>query len=193
MRGARRRGLLDPLLENVLLRRGVAKDRWAKVWYIGDPDQSRRIDVTSWFTAGEHALRLQAINTVGPASYGVRVWVDGAVALEVPCPAQVCNGGNAPAGIIFDRTLMLTTLGPPAQTVRVTSALPGKLYVDDAFTGLSTTGTAAPVSMTLPPGEHTIGLGVSDDVPPDYSGSYFERTVTLSDAASTCATRSRRW
>lgn len=153
-----------------------------KVWYIGDPDQSRRIDVTSWFGAGEHALQLQAINTVGPASYGVRVWVDGAVALEAPCAAAVCNGGDAPRGIVFDRTLTLTTRGPQAQAVRVTSAVPGKLYVDDAFTGISTTGTETSVSLSLPPGEHTIGLGVSQDSPPDYSGSYFERTVTLSEA-----------
>ncbi|MEY2934131.1 MAG: hypothetical protein RL033_4880 [Pseudomonadota bacterium] len=154
-----------------------------KVWYIGDPDQNGRIDVTSWFGAGEHALRLQAINTVGPTSYGVRVWVDGAVALEAPCAAEVCNGADAPRGIVFDRTLTLRTRGPGAQAVRVTSAVPGKLYLDDAFTGISTTGTEAFVSVSLPPGEHTIGLGVSDDSPPDYSGSYFERTVTLSDAA----------
>jgi hypothetical protein len=155
-----------------------------KVWYINEPDQTRRIDVTSWFGAGDHELRLQAINTVGPATYGVRVWVDGAVALEASCPADVCNGGAAPEGIIFDRTLKLTTRGlPPAQVVRVTSATPGKLYVDDAFTGITTTGTAASVSVLLPPGEHTIGLGVSEDSPPDYSGSYFERIVALSNAA----------
>lgn len=156
-----------------------------KVWYIGDPDQGRRIDVTSWFGAGDHALRLQAINTVGPASYGVRVWVDGALALDAPCPANVCNGSDAPRGIIFDRTLALTLPGQPAaQALRVTSAAPGKLYVDDAFTGLTTTGTAVPVSLALPPGEHTIGLGVSNDSPPDYTGSYFERTVTLGSASA---------
>ncbi len=154
-----------------------------KVWYIGDPDQGRRVDVTGWFGAGDHALRLQAINTVGPASYGVRVWVDGALALDAPCPANVCNGTDAPRGIILDRTLTLTTPGQPAaQAVRITSAAPGKLYVDDAFTGLTTTGTAVPVSLSLPPGEHTIGLGVSDDSPPDYTGSFFERTVTLGEA-----------
>jgi hypothetical protein len=154
-----------------------------KVWYIGDPDQGRRIDVTSWFTAGDHTLRLQAINTVGPASYGVRVYVDGAVALDAPCPANVCNANDAPRGIIFDRTLTLTTPDQPAaQAVRVTSPAPGKLYVDDAFTGLTTTGSAVPVSLSLPPGEHTIGLGVSEDSPPDYTGSFFERTVTLGNA-----------
>lgn len=154
-----------------------------KVWYINEPEQLRRSDVTSWFGAGEHTLRLQAINTVGPATFGVRVWVDGALALEAQCPAQVCNGSPAPGGILLDQRLILTTAGPPAQEVRVTSAAPGKLYIDDAFTGITTTGTTVPVRVALPVGVHTIGLGVSDDSPPEYSGSYFERTVTLSDAA----------
>lgn len=154
-----------------------------KVWYINEPEQLRRVDVTSWFGAGEHTLRLQAINTVGPTTFGVRVWVDGALALDAQCPAELCNGSTAPGGILLDRTLTLTTAGPPAQAVRVTSAAPGKLYVDDAFTGITTTGSSLPVSVLLPPGEHTIGLGVSDDSPPEYSGRYFERTITLSDAA----------
>ena len=154
-----------------------------RVWFINEPEQQRRFDVSSWFGAGEHELRLQAINTVGPTTFGVRVWVDGALALDAQCPAELCNGSTAPGGILLDRKLTLTTAGPPLQEVRVTSAAPGKLYVDDAFTGLTTTGSDEPVRLTLPPGEHVIGLGVSDDSPPAYTGSYFERTISLSDAA----------
>lgn len=154
-----------------------------RVWYINEPEQQRRSDVTSWFAAGEHTLRLQAINTVGPTTFGLRVWVDGALALDAQCPAEVCNGSTAPGGILLDRSLALTTAGPAPQQLHVTSAAPGKLYIDDVFTGLTTTGTDVPVSLSLPPGEHVIGLGVSDDTPPAYSGSYFERTITLGEGA----------
>lgn len=151
-----------------------------KIWYIGDPDQNGRIDATSWFSAGTHTLRLQAINTGGPASYGVRVWINDALALDEVCPAGTCNGQNTAEGILLDRSLTIDTPSQPlAQVVRITSAAPGKLYIDDGFTGLTTTGTSSAVSVSLPPGQYTFGLGVSDDSPPVYDGSYREQTVTV--------------
>jgi hypothetical protein len=151
-----------------------------KIWYIGDPEQNGRIDATGWFGAGTHTLRLQAINTGGPATFGVRVWINGAVALDESCPASICNGQNTTEGILLDRSLTIETPNqPPTQVVRVTSETPGKLYIDDGFTGLTTTGSSNAVSVSLPPGQYTFGLGVSDDTPPVYGGSYRERTVNV--------------
>lgn len=155
-----------------------------KIWFIGDPEQNGRIDATSWFGAGTHTLRLQAINTGGPASYGVRVWINDAVALEESCPPSVCNGQNTAEGILFDRSLTIETPNqPPTQVVRVTSETPGKLYIGDGFTGLTTTGSSNAVSVSLPPGQYTFGLGVNDDTPPVYGGSYRERTVSVGSSA----------
>jgi hypothetical protein len=155
-----------------------------KIWYIGDPDQNVRIDATSWFAAGTHTLRLQAINTGGPATYGVRVWINDTLALDETCPSSTCNGQNTSEGILLDRSLTIETPHqPPAQLVRVTSETPGKLYIDDGFTGLTTSGNSNAVSLSLPPGQYTFGLGVSDDTPPVYGGSYREQTVSVGNAA----------
>lgn len=154
-----------------------------KIWYIGDPEQDGRVDATRWFGAGTHTLRLQAINTGGPASFGVRVWINDAIAFEESCPASTCNGQNAAEGILLDRSLTIETPDQPAaQVVSITSETPGKLYIDDGFTGLTTTGTSSAVSVSLPPGRYRFGLGVSDDTPPVYAGSYREQVIDVGGA-----------
>jgi len=155
-----------------------------KIWYIGDPDQNGRIDATDWFGAGTHSLRLQAINTGGPASFGVRVWINDAVAFEETCPASTCNGQNTSEGILLDRSLTIDTPNqPPTQVVSITSETPGKVYIDDGFSGLTTPGNGGAVSLSLPPGRYTLGLGVSEDTPPVYAGSYREQSVDVGSSA----------
>lgn len=155
-----------------------------KAWYIGDPDLGQALDVSDWFTAGSHSLRLFAINTGGPTSWSFRAWLNDAQIAHDVCSASVCNGTNQDEGILFERSLQLATPNrPAAQTVQVTSSTPGKLYIDDAFTGLTTTGTSTPVTVSLPPGDYTFGLGVSQENPPTYTGQYYERSVQVTTAA----------
>ncbi len=152
-------------------------------WSINDPRLNTRVDVSSWFTSGTHSLRLLAANTGGPAQYGVRVWADDALVFESFCSPSVCNGQNRPAAFELDKTLQFSTpTRPPAQTVQLTSAAPGKVYLDNAFTGLTTTGTSTPVTLSLPPGNYSLGLGTSTDAPPSYSGLYREQQVTVGTA-----------
>jgi len=88
---------------------------------------------------------------------------------------------SAPVGIVVDRTLTVSTPNrPPLQTVRLTSAAPGALYVNKVYTGLTT-----PATLSLPQGGYTFGLGVSQDLPFNYTGSYYEQAVTVTGSTST--------
>jgi hypothetical protein len=156
---------------------GVRRGSWA----LNDPRLYTRVDVSDWFASGTHSLRLLAANTGGPASYGVRVWADDALVYEAQCPFSVCNGDSREAAFELDKTLQFSTPSrPPAQNVQITSTTPGKIYLNNSFIGSSTTGTSTPVTLSLPPGTYTLGLGVSSDAAPTYTGSYREQQVTVS-------------
>ena len=153
-----------------------------KAWYIGDPELGQFVDATSWFGASSQELRLFAINTGGPTRWNFNVLADNSPIVNEACPALICNGANQDEGILLERSLQIETNGPTVQSVQVTSSTPGKLYIDDAFTGIMTTGTATPITLSLLPGNYTFGLGVSDDNPPSYSGAYYETEVEVTDA-----------
>lgn len=149
-----------------------------RIYYWGDPSQGQRIDVSSWFGAGANDLRIQTINTGGPASYHAELWVDGQLVLDELCPATLCNGADAPVGMLLNRQATITTPNRPArQTVQLTSGVAGKVYLNDEYTGLTT-----PASLSLPPGSYTFGLGVSTDAPFAYTGEYREQTVSVASA-----------
>ncbi len=153
-------------------------------WALDDPRVGTRVGVSHWFASGTHSLRLLAANTGGPASYGVRVWADNALVFEGQCPSTVCNGSNQEAAVLLDKTLQFSTPSrPAAQSVQLTSATPGKVYLDNFFTGLTTTGTSTPVTLSLPQGSYRVGMGVSTDAPPSYSGEYREQQVTVGSSA----------
>lgn len=153
-------------------------------WALNDPRLGTRVDVSNWFASGSHSLRLLASNTGGPAQYGVRVWADNALVYEAQCPSTVCNGSNREAAFELDKTLQFSTpTHPAAQNVQITGTAGGKVYLDNFFTGLSTTGTSSPVTLSLPQGAYTLGLGVSTDTPPSYTGAYREQPVTVGTSA----------
>ncbi|XXY15440.1 hypothetical protein WME88_45105 [Sorangium sp. So ce216] len=143
-----------------------------------DPDIGQRIDVSDWFGSGDNDLRIQSLNTGGPVSYGVEVWVDNQPVVNAACPATLCNGQEVRQGIVADRTFSVDTPNRPAlQPVTVTAVgpQPGKVYVNDVFTGRTT-----PATLSLPPGDYTIGVGLGTESPPyDYTGSYREQSVAV--------------
>ncbi|MGK3985669.1 hypothetical protein WME99_21660 [Sorangium sp. So ce136] len=149
-----------------------------KMFYLGEPSIGERIDVSGWFGSGANDLRVQLLNTGGPASAGVELWVDGQPVVSESCPATVCNGLDTWRGIVWDRTFSLSTPNRPAiqpVTVTATGSTPGKVYVNDVFTGRIT-----PTTLSLPPGDYTIGVGLgSEQRPLDYTGSFFEQQVTV--------------
>src|SRR4051812_43418174 len=131
-------------------------------------------DVSAWFGAGSNSVRVQNINTGGPTSYHLEFWVDGQQVLNETAPAGVTT-----EGIAVDRTFSINTPNRPAfQNVNVTSSTSGKLYVDDVYQGVST-----PVTLSLPQGGYKFGLGVSSDTPPNYTGSFYEKAVTVAGAS----------
>lgn len=145
-----------------------------KTIYLGDPSEGAKLDVSSWFGAGTNTIRLQNVNTGGPTNYRFELWVDGQQVVNQTPPAGVTT-----QGIADDRTLSVYTPNrPPLQTVTVTSSTSGRLYLDDTYTGLST-----PATLSLPQGNYKLGLGVSTDTPPTYTGSFYERAVTVASAS----------
>jgi hypothetical protein len=139
------------------------------VYYYGDPRQGQRVDVSSWFGSGANSVRLQNINTIESGGYRVELWVDGVPVRDENVP------GLSTLGLADDRTLTISTPSRPAlRTVTVSSSQAGKLYINDVYTGLST-----PATLSLPQGSYKLGLGVSTDTPPNYTGSFYEQTVTV--------------
>jgi hypothetical protein len=148
---------------------------------VDHPVQNERIDVSNWFSSGNHQLRLQGINTGGPTSFNVELWVDDQLTVSQACPSSTCNGTDALEGILFDTTFSIATPNRPAsQTVQLTSSTPGKLYIDDAYTGLTT-----PATVSLPLGEYALGLGVSQDQPLNDKGHYYEQRVQVGSSPIT--------
>jgi hypothetical protein len=146
-----------------------------RTWHIGDPVQNERVDVSNWFSSGTHQVRFQGINTGGPTSFNVELWVDDQPIVNQGCPSATCNGMDAPEGILWDTTFSVATPNRPAsRSVQVTSATPGKLYIDDSYTGLTT-----PATLSLPQGQYALGLGVSLDQPLNYTGHYYEQSAEV--------------
>jgi hypothetical protein len=147
-----------------------------KISYIGDPSQGTIENVSSWFGAGNNVVRIQNINTGGPTSYQVELWIDGQLVLNDSAPA-----GLTKEGIAVDRTFTINTPNRPAfQTVTVNGSPGGKLYLNDVYTGGST-----PAELTLPQGPYKLGLGVSTDTPPNYTGAFYEQNITLGSSNQT--------
>jgi hypothetical protein len=140
------------------------------------------LDISSWFRGGANSLRLQAVNTGGPASYSAQVLVNGSVVVDATCANAPCNPATPPGtGILFDQTYSISTPNrPAASTLTVNGTAGGKIYLNDAFTGLTVPG-----SFTLPQGSYTVGLGVGEGTTGAYQGQYHEQTVTLGASALT--------
>ncbi|WP_437315108.1 hypothetical protein [Sorangium sp. So ce385] len=149
-----------------------------RMFHLGEASVGQRIDVSGWFGGGANDVRVQLLNTGGPATGGVELWVDDQPVVSEACPATVCNGLDVRTGIVWDRTFSVATPNRPAfQPVTVTGdgGAPGKVYVNDVFTGRVT-----PTTLSLPPGDYRIGVGFSSELPPrDYTGSFFEQQVTV--------------
>lgn len=140
-----------------------------KVYGIGQ--NATDFDVSSWFGNGSNAVRIQAVNTGGPASYSVQLKVNGTTVINESCFAEPCSALPAGSGIVLDKSFTVNTVGLARQTVNVTGASGGKLYLDDQYTGLT-----VPTTLSLPQGNYTLGLGVSTA---PSNGSYYERALTV--------------
>jgi hypothetical protein len=139
-------------------------------WGQGDTD----LDVSSWFGNGSNSVKIQAVNTGGPVSYSVQLKLNGATVIDESCFAEPCGGLPVGSGIVLDKSFNVNAVGPARQTVNVTGSSGGKLYLNDQYTGLT-----VPTSLSLPPGQYTLGLGVSTDVPGSSTGSFYEKSVTV--------------
>jgi hypothetical protein len=146
-----------------------------KEFYCADPENGVIRDVSDWFARGNNDVRIYAMNTGGPSSCQVKFWVDGALVINEACDASLAADDDAKVGIVLDKTVSLYAPNrPAAQTVTVTAPTRGKIYVNDRYVGKST-----PATLTLPVGDYVFGVGVSTDVPPAYTGSFYEKTVSV--------------
>jgi hypothetical protein len=131
--------------------------------------------ISDWFVPGVNTVRIQAVNTGGPASYSVQLAVDGATVVSASCASAPCTalpGGN---GIVFDQTYQVTTPNrPAARTLTVNGTAGGQIYLNDGYTGFT-----APHTFTLPQGSYVVGLGVGEGTPGAYVGQYYEQTAQL--------------
>lgn len=131
-------------------------------------------DVSAWFSGGANQIRLFAINTWGPQGLTFQLRLDGATVFDFACQVEGCVS-RPNGGVFVDRVIELPELRlPPSRKVTVTSVVPGKLYLNDDYTGLTT-----PATLELPVGSHRLGLGVSSDVPGALSGEFYEEVVTI--------------
>ena len=149
-----------------------------KVWRIAGADLGQRIDVSSWFGAGDNTVRIQTENTGGPAGHTFQLFVDGQLVIN---DVASLPDNSTKVGIVVDKTLTVNTPNrPPFRSVSLTSSTPGAVYVDDVYLGTNT-----PVTFSMPQGSYKLGLGVSTDTPPNYTGSYYEQTVAVGAATTT--------
>jgi hypothetical protein len=147
-----------------------------KTWLLGASDLGQLIDVSSWFGAGNNTIRVQNANGGGPASYKLEILVDGAVVRTDTSP----SGADAPPGIVSDRTFTVSTPNrPPFRSVQLTSAVSGKIYLDDAYVGRDT-----PATLSLPQGNYRFGLGVSQNAPFNYTGSFYQQTFDVTNSTT---------
>jgi hypothetical protein len=152
-----------------------------KTWLLGASDLGQLIDVSSWFGAGDNTVRVQNLNGGGPAGYTLEVLVDGTVVRTDTSPAA--NAAGAPAGIVSDRTFTVATPNRPAfRSVQLTSAVSGKIYLDDAYIGRDT-----PATLSLPQGNYRFGLGVSQNAPFNYTGSFYQQTLDVTSSSTSAS------
>lgn len=148
-----------------------------RIGYWGDPNVGQWRDVTSWFVGGDNDVRLIANNYGGLGGVDVEFRVDGVVVDHVECDGTTCFAPEHHAFVKRDVELPSLVL-PAGKQVQVTSVTPGKLYVDDQYTGRTT-----PTTLTLPSGTYRLGLGVSNDAPTNTTGSFYEESVVVGSGA----------
>ena len=149
-----------------------------KTWLLGSSDLGQLIDVSSWFGAGNNTIRVQNANGGGPAAYKLEVLVDGTVVRTDTSPGA--NASSAPVGIVSDRTFTVSTPNrPPFRSVQLTSAVSGKIYLDDAYVGRDT-----PATLSLPQGNYRFGLGVSQNAPFNYTGAFYQQTFDVTNSTT---------
>jgi hypothetical protein len=135
-------------------------------------------DISPLFKGGLNDVRVQAMNGGGPGGLELEIRVDGGAPTRIVCPSADCET-IADASMFVDRVVTLPSLNlPAAQPVTITSQHEGEIYINDEYTGLST-----PATFELPPGTYTVGLGVSNDIPGQYAGKFFEKQIAVSSAA----------
>ncbi|MBK9579793.1 MAG: hypothetical protein IPO40_22215 [Fibrobacteres bacterium] len=151
-----------------------------RIGYWGQSDSfSQWRDVSSWFMGGDNELTIMAANRSGPYDARVEVRVDGGAPIVVDCQTARCLSGIE-TGVFLRTTIRLAGLNLPAgQNVTFTSADPGKLYLEDQYTGRTT-----PTTLLLPRGSYRAGVGVSTDVAP-YSGRFHEKVVQVGAQTTT--------
>lgn len=145
-----------------------------RIGYWGSPGQGSWVNVTNWFVGGVNDVRFFASNYGGPGGVDFEIRVDGVVISHVTCDGTTCP---APENKTFvNQAISLPSLTlPPGRQVQVTSPTPGKLYIDDEYTGRTT-----PTTVTLPSGTFRFGLGVSNDAPVgSTTGSFHEESVVV--------------
>lgn len=131
-------------------------------------------DVSHLFLPGTNDVRLRAFNSGGPGAVHFEIRVDEGPATVVTCPSTTCDA-SATESIFLDQVVSLPALSrPAAQAVTITSQSPGKLYVNDEYTGLTT-----PTTITLPQGAWTLGVGTGNDNPSFYQGYFHEKNVIV--------------
>lgn len=147
----------------------------SKTWNYAGPDQNSLIDVTRWFTAGQNEVRVQAMNTGGPANYSIELFVDGVSVLNRTCTGNCIPNQDAEVGILLDETIDLQMADlPEAQLVELSSDEPGHVYVNGQYMG-----TETPATLLLPPGSYELGLGTSVNVYGAYTGEYFKQDIVV--------------
>jgi hypothetical protein len=148
------------------------------IWKLGDARDGQTIDVTSWFAGGTNQLRLFAMNTGGPTAFRVELWIDGSIWLDASCATPSCTAEDE--GIVYDETFDIPIAhGPELEPVEIASATPGALYLGAEGDEVTATGLVTPTTLWLPPGRYTLGLGIFDDAPFEYTASYHEQIVEV--------------
>ena len=147
-----------------------------RIGYWGQPPSNSFVDVTKWFTDGINHVRLLAMNGGLPQGLQFELRVDGTVVESVNCDSVTCP--PVEGGVFVDRVLNVPELELPVwRTVQITSPTPGKIYIDDEFTGLTT-----PATIDLPQTSYRLGLGVSNAA--NTTGSFYEEELVVGPTTS---------
>jgi hypothetical protein len=151
-----------------------------RVGHYGGQDPNTWYDITRLFRNGANAVRVQAANGGGVGQVDVEIRVNGGTPVRASCLAST-GCAVVDGDMFYDQPITLPSLSLPVSgAVSVTSALPGKIYLNDEYTGLST-----PATLNLPVGKQLIGVGVSNDTPGAYSGKFYQKEITVGAAAMT--------
>jgi hypothetical protein len=128
-----------------------------------------RIKLDKYLVNGQNILRFITYNNGGrkpdnPMSYGYQVWLNNKIVLDDMC-GQIGIGGcvnnrNFPGGKVYDKTLKINvnSLNSKNYFVNINSAIQGRIYLNDEYTGKVT-----PSTLVLPTGDYRIGLGSSNN------------------------------